>query len=216
LSWAILVYNADTSLIFALCNEIQVLTSKSGGTYSVTMSVLKKLASDTALYGVSTMLGRLLNYLLVPLHTSLFLPSELAVQVQLFSFAGIALVLYTFGMETAFFRYASAESDKKKYYNLILSAVILVSVGISSVVFVLSDTIAALIEYPENGKLVRWFAFIMATDAIVSIPFARLRLEKKATKFVSIRVSNILINIGLNLFFLVFCKAIYDGEYLSN
>ncbi|HEV7381357.1 MAG TPA: polysaccharide biosynthesis C-terminal domain-containing protein [Dyadobacter sp.] len=179
------------------------------------MSVLKKLAGDTALYGVSTMLGRLLNYLLVPLHTSLFLPSELAVQVQLFSFAGIALVIYTFGMETAFFRYASAESDKKKYYNVILSAVMLVSVAISTVVFAFSDAIAAIIEYPENGNLVRWFALIMATDAIVSIPFARLRLEKKALKFVTIRVSNILINIGLNLFFLVFCRDIFNGAYLS-
>lgn len=179
------------------------------------MSVLKKLASETALYGMSTMLGRLLNYLLVPLHTSLFLPAELAVQVQLYSFSGIALVLYTFGMETAFFRYASGESNKKQYYNLILSAVILVSIILSGLVYVFADQIATLIEYPENAKLVSWFAAIMAIDAIVAIPFARLRLEKKALKFVSIRISNILITIGLNLFLLVFCKDVYDGEYLS-
>jgi len=179
------------------------------------MSVLKKLASETALYGVSTMLGRLLNYLLVPLHTSLFLPAELAVQVQLYSYAGFALVLYTFGMETAYFRYATQEADKKQYYNLILSAVILVSVVTSGLLFVFAEHVAQFIQYPENGNLVRWFAAIMAIDAIVSIPFARLRLEKKALKFVSIRVSNILIYIGLNLFFLIVCRDIHNGNYLQ-
>ena len=179
------------------------------------MGVLKKLASETALYGVSTMLGRLLNYLLVPLHTSLFLPAELAVQVQLYSYAGFALVLYTFGMETAYFRYATQEADKKQYYNLILSAVILVSVFTSGLLFVFAEQVAQFIQYPENGNLVRWFAAIMAIDAIVSIPFARLRLEKKALKFVSIRVSNILIYIGLNLFFLIVCRDIHNGNYLQ-
>lgn len=178
------------------------------------MSVLKKLASDTALYGVSTMLGRLLNYLLVPLHTSLFLPAELAVQVQLYSYAGFALVLYTFGMETAYFRYATKEEDKRQYYNLILSAVILVSIIISGLLFLSAQKVAEFIQYPENANLVRWFAAIMAIDAIVSIPFARLRLEKKALKFVTIRVSNILIYIGLNLFFLVACRGISRGDYL--
>jgi O-antigen/teichoic acid export membrane protein len=178
------------------------------------MSVLKKLASETALYGVSTMLGRLLNYLLVPLHTSLFLPADLAVQVQLYSYSGIALVLYTFGMETAYFRYASAENDKKQYYNLILSAVILVSLTLSGLVFVFANNIAEIIQYPDNANLVRWFAAIMAIDAIISIPFARLRLEKKAVKFVSIRVSNILIYISLNLFLLVVCRDIHNAKYL--
>ena len=179
------------------------------------MSVLKKLASETALYGVSTMLGRLLNYLLVPLHTSLFLPADLAVQVQLYSYAGFALVLYTFGMETAYFRFATQEADKKQYYNLILSAVILVSVFTSGLLFIFAGNVAQFIQYPENANLVRWFAAIMAIDAIVSIPFARLRLEKKALKFVSIRVSNIFIYIGLNLFFLIVCRDIHNGNYLQ-
>jgi len=179
------------------------------------MSVLKKLASETALYGVSTMLGRLLNYLLVPLHTSLFLPADLAVQVQLYSYAGFALVLYTFGMETAYFRYATKEADKQQYYNLILSAVILVSILASGTLFIFAGNVAKFIEYPENANLVRWFAAIMAIDAIVAIPFARLRLEKKALKFVSIRVSNILIYIGLNLFFLIVCRDIHNGDYLD-
>jgi O-antigen/teichoic acid export membrane protein len=180
------------------------------------MSVLKKLVSDTALYGLSTMVGRLLNYLLVPLHTSFFLPADLAIQVQLYAYAGFAFVLYTFGMETAFFRYARNEKDRQQYYNLILSAVILVSLVFSGTLLTFSNQIAAFIQYPENGNLVRMFAIIMATDAIASIPFAKLRLENKAKKFVAIRITNILITIALNIFFLVFCGDIYQGAYLSS
>lgn len=179
------------------------------------MSVLKKLAGETATYGVSTMLGRLLNYLLVMLHTQLFLPAQLAVQVQLYTYAGLSFVIYTFGMETAFFRFAKKEEDRTTYYNLILSAVIVVSILLSGSIYLFAESIARFIQYPEEVALVRWMAIIMATDSIVAIPFARLRLEKKAKKFVKIRVINILLNIGFNLFFLLVCRDIYAGEYLS-
>lgn len=179
------------------------------------MSLLKKLAGETALYGVSTMLGRLLNYLLVMLHTQLFLPDQLAVQVQLYAYAGLSLVVYTFGMETAYFKYASKEEDRQRYYNLILSAVILVSVSLSGLLFVFAEAAAAFIQYPNDALLVRWMALIMAIDGIVAIPFARLRLEKKAKKFVKVRVLNIVLNIGLNLFFLVLCRDIALGKYAT-
>jgi O-antigen/teichoic acid export membrane protein len=179
------------------------------------MSVLKKLASDTATYGISTMLGRFLNYLLVALHTKLFEPEQIAAQGQLYAYAGVATVIYTFGMETAFFRFARQEQDRKAYYNLILSAVIIVSVAFSALLFLFAPAAAEFIKYPESVSLVRIFAVIMAIDGIVSIPFARLRLEGKGKKFVVIRVSNILISIFLNLFFLIFCKDVEAGEYLT-
>lgn len=179
------------------------------------MSVLKKLAGDTVLYGVSTILGRMLNYLLVPLHTKLFLPEQLASQVQLYTYAGLSLVVYTFGMESAFFYFARKEHDSQKYYNLILSAVILVSIFFSGSIYLMADSVAQIINYPDDAKLVRWMAIIMATDGIVAIPFARLRLEKKAKKFVAAKVFNILMNVGLNFFFLIVCHDIYDGEYLN-
>ncbi|GAA4447887.1 oligosaccharide flippase family protein [Ravibacter arvi] len=178
--------------------------------------MLKKLASDTALYGVSTMLGRMINYLLVMLHTELFAPAELAVQVQLYAFTGIALVLYSFGMETAFFRFARDQSDRARYYNLILSAVILVSVVFSGVLLAGASGAAAAIGYPDDAKLVRWFALILAADSITSIPFARLRLEEKARKFVAIKFGSILLLVGLNLLFLVVFRDIYEGKYLAS
>lgn len=180
------------------------------------MSALKKLASETALYGLSTMVGRMLYYLLVMLHTKLFLPEQLAVQVQLYAYAGLSLVLYTFGMESAYFYFARKENDRQKYYNLVLSAVILVSIFISGLIFIFADPIAKMIEYPDDVKLVRWMSLIMATDGIVSIPFARLRLEKKAKQFVTARVANILMTIALNFFFLILCRDIYEEKYLSS
>src|SRR6478735_6183717 len=114
------------------------------------MSVLKKLASETAIYGISTMLGRFLNYLLVALHTKLFEPEQIAAQGQLFAYAGLALVLYTFGMETAFFRFARQEKDRSQYYNLILSAVIIVSLFFSGLLFIFAEQTAVLIKYPES------------------------------------------------------------------
>ncbi|GGN14255.1 polysaccharide biosynthesis protein [Dyadobacter beijingensis] len=179
------------------------------------MSVLKKLASETATYGISTMLGRFLNYLLVALHTKLFEPQQIAAQGQLFAYAGLGLVLYTFGMETAFFRFAREEKDRKQYYNVILSAVIVVSIVCSTLMYVFAQPVADFIKYPDATSIVRMFAIIMATDGIVSIPFAKLRLEGRGKKFVIIRVSNILINIFLNLFFLLVCRDISAGEYLA-
>lgn len=178
--------------------------------------MLKKLASDTALYGVSTMLGRMINFLLVMLHSELFGPEELAVQVQLYAFTGIALVVYTFGMETSFFRYARDIVEREKYYNLILTAVILVSLLLSGIIFASSGSIADSIGYPEDARLVRWFSLIIAADSITSIPFARLRLEEKSRKFVAIRFGSILLMVGLNLLFLVVFRDISQGKYLAS
>ncbi len=177
--------------------------------------MLRKLASDTALYGVSTMLGRMINFLLVMLHSQLFGPEELAVQVQLYAFTGIALVICTFGMETSFFRYARDIVEREKYYNLILTAVILVSLLLSGIVLLASGGIADRMGYPGDARLVRWFSLIIAADSITSIPFARLRLEEKSRKFVAIKFGSILLMVGLNLLFLVVFRDISQGKYLA-
>jgi O-antigen/teichoic acid export membrane protein len=180
------------------------------------MSILKKLASETALYGVSSILGRLINYALVPLHTSVFVrPGEQAVLISLFAFVAVLNVIYTYGMETAYFRFASREKDKAvHYYNLVQTAIIITSCVFSGVLILLDTPIMNALNYEGQELYLDWFAIIVAIDAIVSIPFARLRLEKKPKAFVKARVSNILINVGLNFFFLWFCKHIYQGDFL--
>lgn len=179
------------------------------------MSVLKKLASETALYGVSSILGRVINYALVGLHTKVFFAGQMAIQIELYAAVGILNILYTYGMETAFFRYAAREKNKASdYYNLVQSAIIISSLLMSGLIYAFASPIINWFGYPNNDLLVRWLAIIVAIDAIVAIPFARLRLEKKAKKFVSVRLANIFINVGLNFFFFWFCKGIQDDKFL--
>jgi O-antigen/teichoic acid export membrane protein len=178
------------------------------------MSVLKKLAGETAMYGVSSILGRLLNYALVPLHTAVFArPSEMSIIVELYAYVAFFNVLYTYGMETAFFRFASKTTDRK-YYNIALSSLIISSTLLSGSFVLFSSEIAAALGYPEQGYIISWLAIILAIDAIVAIPFAQLRLEKKATIFVKARMINIAINVALNFFFLWFCRNIYEENWL--
>jgi O-antigen/teichoic acid export membrane protein len=182
--------------------------------YFSVLSLIRKLASDTALYGVSSILGRLLNYALVPLHTLVFVSGEMGVVNNFYAWVAILNVVYTYGMETSFFRYAKNE-DFHKYYNLILSAVIVSSIGLSALVIGLATPITNALKYPGKELFVIWLAVILATDAIVAIPFARLRAEKKARQFATVRVVNIALNVFFNLFFLWFCRNIYDGNFLT-
>jgi O-antigen/teichoic acid export membrane protein len=178
------------------------------------MSVLKKLAGETAMYGLSSIVGRLLNYLLVPLHTAVFLPGEFGVNAKLYAYVAFLNVLYTYGLETAYFRFASKSKDDS-FYHVALTSIILTSSLLSGLIMLFSPQIADALGYPERAHLVRWLAIIVAIDAIVAIPFARLRLQKKAKQFALARVANILLTVFLNIFFLVFCKDIYEGKYLS-
>jgi O-antigen/teichoic acid export membrane protein len=179
------------------------------------MSVIKKLAGDTALYGVSSILGRLLNYALVPLHTAIFLPGQMAITIELFAYVAFLNVLYTYGMETAFFRFASKTKDENTYFNTALTGIVLSSIFFSAIFVLFSSQIAASLGYPGKGLFITWLAIIVAIDAIVAIPFARLRLEKKARKFATARVVNIALNVLLNIFFLYFCRYIHEGNFLA-
>ncbi|GAB3930182.1 oligosaccharide flippase family protein [Larkinella terrae] len=180
------------------------------------MSAFKKLASDTALYGISTILGRMLYWLMVPLHTRVFpRPEELSSNVELFSYVPVLLLLYTFSLETAFFRYAARQKeDRQKVFNETLSIVLTASILVTALIAVLSPQLADWLDYPGQQKFITWVALIVATDAIVSIPFARLRIENKARQFVKAKLINISVNVLLNVFFLIICPQIYNGEYL--
>jgi O-antigen/teichoic acid export membrane protein len=175
------------------------------------MNQIKSLASQTAIYGISSIVGRLINYLLVPLHTSLFSPEEYGQVSYFYAATALLLILYTHGMETTFFRFSTKDS-KKSYYNYSFTSVLLVSAVISVFLIVGSDGIATLADYPEDGRLVRWLALIIFLDATTAIPFARLRLENKAKMFAITKMANILINILLQLLFLVAFPSILENE----
>ena len=177
------------------------------------MSALKKLAGETALYGISNIVGRFVYFLLVPLHTYIFdEPESLADNSELFIYATLFNIIYTYGMETTFFRYGRDLKTRQYYYNLILTSIIASSVVMSGLLIVFAEPLINLLGYPGKQRLIVWMAMIIAIDACVAIPFARLRLEGKAKRFVKIRLTNIGINVFLNLFFIGFCRAVSSGK----
>ncbi|MDX5418139.1 MAG: oligosaccharide flippase family protein [Hymenobacteraceae bacterium] len=181
------------------------------------MSIAKKLVGQTAAYGLSSIVGRALNYLLVPVYTRVFLPEEYGVVSYLYAFVAFFNIVYTYGMETAFFRFANKpDTDPKSVYNRVLSAILVSSTVFTGILLLFADNIARYIGYPEQKEYIVWLAIILAIDAIVAIPFAWLRHQNKAIKFASIKLSNILITVGANLLFLVVFRHIYEGQYLQS
>ncbi|MBL4709055.1 MAG: polysaccharide biosynthesis C-terminal domain-containing protein [Flavobacteriales bacterium] len=170
------------------------------------MKALQKLAGQTAIYGLPSIIGRLLNYLLVPLHTGKFMISEYGEIVGMYAYVSFLVVLLTYGMEIAYFRFQSKNGN---HHNTIFSTVLL-SLFSTTILFIFlatffSQSIAEFLNYPNNSEYVVWFAFIVGLDAISSIPLARLRIENKAIKFASVNMINIFVNIALNLFWIGYC-----------
>lgn len=177
------------------------------------MSTLRKLAGETALYGVSSIVGRFISYLLVPLYTAYFTTEEYGVVTELYVYVAFFIIVYTYGMETAFFRFATKETgDQKKVYNNSFTLILLTSLSFSAILGSLATPLVTWMQYPGKEHYIYIFAAILALDAIVAIPFARLRLQNKALKFASAKLINIGINVGLNLFFIVFCQKVADAE----
>jgi len=176
------------------------------------MSQLKSLAGQTAIYGVSSILGRVLNYFLVFLHTSVFLPDEMGQVSDLYAWVTFFMVAYTFGMETTFFRFTS-KNKLPEYYHLAGTVVLIISTLFTVAILTSSDWLASLAGYPQSATFITWLGLIVFIDAITSIPFAKLRIENQAKKFASAKVISIVINIGLQLFFILLLPKIASGEY---
>jgi O-antigen/teichoic acid export membrane protein len=179
------------------------------------MSLFKKLAGDTMLYGMSSIVGRLLNWLLVIVHTRVFEQQSLLTEnAQLYTWVVPLNILFTFGMETAFFRYGSKKENQSEYFNLILSFIIVLSVTLAGTIIIFATPIVTFLNFPGNEHLVIMLAIIMAVDAVAAIAFVKLRAQNKAKRFVSIKLAWIFINIGLNVFYLIICHNILKGAFL--
>lgn len=181
------------------------------------MNPLKKLAGQTVLYGVSTILGRLLNYALVPLHTFVFEDTaQYGAITKLYAYVAILNVIYTYGLETAYFRFVSRRKDDeagmKQVYDSAVTSVLLSSFVFSSLIILSSGGIANSIGYPDAGHIVVWLGLIMFTDAVMAIPYARLRQENRPLKFAITKVSSIVITVLLNVFFLIGLPALQDNS----
>ena len=180
------------------------------------MSIAKRLASQTAIYGVSSIVGRVLTYLLVPIYTGAFAAAEYGIVTGLYAYVSFLNVVFTYGMETTYFRFANrAGVDRRELYDRVLS-LLLVSTALLTVVLVLlARPLLGLLEIPPgHERYAVWVALILGLDALSAIPFARLRLENKARKFAGIKLAGIVLNVALNLFFIVLCPAVTSGKWL--
>jgi len=172
------------------------------------LNPLKQFAGQTAIYGLPTIAGRLLNVLLVPLYTRLFPTSEYGVVSELYAYVSFLFVLLTYGMETAFFRFAQNKDNKGPVYSTALISLITTSTIFVLLVTLFSDSISGTLGYSNHREYIIWFALILGFDVISTIPYANLRQENKAMKFAWIKSAWIIINIGLNLFFILLCPYI--------
>jgi len=179
------------------------------------MNVLKKLAGQTAIYGISSIVGRLLNYFLVPLHTKIFFEGEFGIVTDLYAHVAFFTILYTYGMETAFFRFAT-KGNKQDAYNSAQTSVLISSVVFTSLIYLNASPISHYLGYPDKSHIIQWLALILFIDGIIALPFAKLRLENKALRFVLARMGGIALTVILNLVFLILFEDIHQGKYLTN
>jgi O-antigen/teichoic acid export membrane protein len=177
------------------------------------LSPLKRLASQTAIYGMSSVLGRFLNYLLVPLFTYTFAPAEYGVVAELYAYMGFLAVLLTFGLETGYFRFrADGGWAPALVYATVLRVLVLGNLAFFLALVVWRQPIADLLRYAEHPEYVWWVAAILALDSVGAVAFARLRAENRAWRFALVKLTEIAANIGLNLFFILVCRQAFESN----
>ena len=175
------------------------------------MAKLKTLAKDTAIYGLSSIIGRFLNYLLVPLYTAKLSAASggYGVITNMYAYTALVLVLLTFGMETTYFRFTNkTHEDSNTVYSTTLISVGFVSLVFVSLVFLLLKPLSQLMGYGDHSSYVWVMAVTVAIDAFLCIPFAYLRQQKKAVKFAALKLLNIVVSILLNIIYF----AVLDGN----
>ncbi len=187
------------------------------------MPNLKSLAKDTAIYGLSSIIARFINYLLVPIQTARFAASggEYGVITNIYAYVSILVILLTFGMETTFFRFMNRENeDPEKVYSTTLRMLATTSLFSIVLVLLLLQPIAGLAGYADNPEYVAVMYVTVAIDAFMCIPFAYLRYQHKPLKYAMLKIVNILLNITLNLLYLIILPAlklnpfgIYDEQF---
>ena len=171
------------------------------------MGKLKTIFKDTAIYGLSSIIGRFLNYLLVPLYTAQLSVASggYGVITNIFAYVALMLVLLTFGMETTYFRFTNkSHTDSQTVYSTTLISVGTVSLLFAVVVLLLLKPISRMMGYADHPDYIGVMAVTVAIDAFLCIPFAHLRQQKKAVKFAALKLLNIVVSIVLNLIYFAF------------
>ena len=179
---------------------------------------MKILAKETAIYGVSSIVGKFLNWMLVPLYTYVLQQqSDYGIVTNLYAWTALLLVILTYGMETGFFRFANKEGENPQtVYSTSLIALFTTSLLFAVACVVWQVQIADALGYPAHSEFVAMLGVVVAMDAFASIPFAYLRYKKRPLKFAALKLLFVFLNIVLNLFFLVLCPKIQDWSVIAS
>ena len=180
---------------------------------------LKQLSMDTAIYGVSTMVGRFLNFLLVPFFTNIFLPSEYGIIQIMYAYIAILNIVYLYGMDSAYLKFAAFKDvgDDKDNFSTPYISVFASSLLFSFLIIFFKDSIASKLGIPsEYGYLIYLSAAIIFLDSNGSIPFLTLRLNREAKKFSLFKILNICTNLALTLFLILVLRWGIEAILFSN
>lgn len=162
---------------------------------------MKQLAGQTAIYGLSSILGRMINFLLVPLQTAVLSESEYGINVDFYSLIAFLIVVVTFGMETAYFRFSEKEGfDEKRVFGAGMTMIVMVLAALALGSWAFSDGLLEALRWENSPKYLMYFVAILGLDALSALPFARLRRQEKAVRFAGIKLALILTNVAINLY----------------
>ncbi|MBN1398399.1 MAG: polysaccharide biosynthesis C-terminal domain-containing protein [Bacteroidetes bacterium] len=178
-----------------------------------------RLGKETAIYGLSTVVGRLLNFLIVPFYANVLLPAENGVISNVYAYIAFANVFFCYGMEPAYMRFVSSLEigDKKQNFSVPFLSLLATSFILATGIYFNSDALASLLDFqPEQHQFIRYAGWILFFDAITVIPFASLRMEQKAKRFAVLKIFNIIINLILNLILILGFGMHAEGVFLAN
>lgn len=174
---------------------------------------LKKLASQTVVYGLGSVLPRVITFLYSFILTYIFeQPAELSANTEFYAYISFINILFTYGMETAFFHFSNKIEDKQRVYSTALISIFGSSLGLSLLFILFSGSIADFIKEPEHVDYIIWCILIVASDAMMAIPFAQLRLNNQAKKFGALKLLNVTVFILICIFYFNICKPAYLNE----
>ncbi len=175
------------------------------------MSLLKKFAGETVIYGLGSILPRVLNFAMTFILTWILGQGEFGQHGNMYALTAFMLVFFTYGMETALFRFGSKEGQLEKVFSTAAISLFVTTIIFITVLWPFTDRIAAFLEQPEDGRFIQWFILITAFDALSSLPFAKLRLENRPIRFALIKILSVIFNIAMVLFFLVVCPFLIEN-----
>lgn len=171
---------------------------------------MKSLAKDTAIYGLSSIIGKFVSWCLVPVYTQVLTTGEYGVVTNIYAFTALIGVILTFGMETGFFRFVNKGEDKPMaVYSTSLLFVGAMSAGFLLLSLLFLRPISSFLEYSDHPDYIAWMAIIISIDAFMSIPSAYLRYQKRPVRFAIVKLGGIFTTIFFTIFFLLICPRIY-------